>query len=63
VVRNDMPEETAYQLVKTFWENIEKINGMSPALALISQDGALEALSTDVHPGAARYYREVGMME
>jgi len=63
VVRNDMPEETAYTLVKTFWDNIGKINGMSPALALINKEGALEALSTNVHPGAARYYREVGMMQ
>lgn len=62
VVRNDMPEETAYTLVKTFWDNIASINGMSPALALITQEGALEALSADVHPGAARYYREVGLM-
>ena len=63
VVRNDMPEDTAYKLVKTFWENIEKINGMSPALALITKEGALEALSADIHPGAARYYREAGMLK
>lgn len=63
VVRKDMAEETAYKLVKTFWDNIEKINGMSPALALITKEGALEALSADIHPGAARYYREVGMMK
>lgn len=62
VVRDDMPEETAYNLVKTFWENIGKINDTSPALALITKMGALEALSAKVHPGAARYYKEVGMM-
>jgi TRAP transporter TAXI family solute receptor len=62
VVRDDMPAETAYTLVKTFWDNIATINGMSPALALITQEGALEALSADVHPGAARYYREIGLM-
>lgn len=63
VVRDDMPEDTAYDLVKTFWENIETINGMSPALALINKKGALEALSADIHPGAARYYREIGLMQ
>jgi TRAP-type uncharacterized transport system substrate-binding protein len=36
---------------------------MSPALALITKEGPLEALSTDVHPSAARFYREVGMMQ
>ncbi len=63
VVRDDMPEETAYNLVKTFWENIKKINGTSPALALITKEGALEGLSAKIHPGAARYYKEVGMMK
>lgn len=61
VVRNDMPDDMAYDLVKTFWNNIAKINGMSPALSLITKEGALEALSAKVHPGAARYYNEVGM--
>lgn len=63
VVRNDMPNDVAYELVKTFWNNIKKINGMSPALALITKKGALEALSAKIHPGAAKYYREVGMMK
>jgi len=63
VVRDDMPEETAYKVVKTFWENVEKINKTSPALALITKEGALEALSAKVHPGAARYYKEKGMMQ
>jgi uncharacterized protein len=63
VVRNDMPEDVAYELVKTFWDNIAKINDMSPALALITKEGALEALSAPVHPGAAKYYKEVGMMK
>ncbi|MEQ8319328.1 MAG: TAXI family TRAP transporter solute-binding subunit [Rhodospirillales bacterium] len=61
VVRDNMPDDTAYELVKTFWSNIEKINGMSPALSLISKESALEALSTKVHPGAARYYQEAGI--
>ncbi len=62
VVRDDMSDDAAYELVKTFWENIGTINGMSPALALITKDGALEALSAKVHPGAARYYKEIGLM-
>ncbi|XWN32567.1 MAG: TAXI family TRAP transporter solute-binding subunit [Devosia sp.] len=62
VVRNDMPEETAYTLTKTFWDNIAEVNGLSPALALITMEGALEALSAPIHPGAERYYREIGVM-
>lgn len=63
VVRDDMPDDVAYDLVKTFWDNIAKINAMSPALALITKEGALQALSAKIHPGAARYYKEAGMMQ
>lgn len=63
VVRDDMPEDQAYELVKTFWDNIETINNMSPALALINKKAALDAISADVHPGAAKYYREIGLMD
>ncbi|MGP1275652.1 MAG: TAXI family TRAP transporter solute-binding subunit [Caulobacterales bacterium] len=62
VVRDDMPEETAYALVKTFWDNIAQVNGMSPALSLIQMKNAATALSADLHPGAARYYREAGLI-
>ncbi|MEO1193641.1 MAG: TAXI family TRAP transporter solute-binding subunit [Pseudomonadota bacterium] len=62
VVRQDMDEETAYQLTKTFWENIETVNNTSPALSLIAMENALEGLSAPVHPGAARYYSERGVM-
>lgn len=62
VVRDDMPDDVAYTLVKTFWDNIDEVNATSPALALITKKGALEALSAKIHPGARRYYEEVGMM-
>ncbi|GAB5470546.1 MAG: TAXI family TRAP transporter solute-binding subunit [Rhodospirillales bacterium] len=62
VVRQDMDEETAYQLTKTFWDNIATVNAASPALSLIAMENALDGLSAPLHPGAERYYRERGVM-
>lgn len=63
VVNNSMPEETAYEITKTFWENIQTINDTSPALSLISLETALESISAPIHPGAEKYYKEKGILK
>lgn len=62
MVRNDIDEETVYQLTRALWENIGTVNDASAALSLIQLETALDALSADLHPGAARYYSEIGAM-
>ena len=62
IVRDDMPEDVAYELTKTFWENLDTVKETGAALNIIEQKDALKALSIEVHPGAARYYKEKGMM-
>ena len=63
VVDKAMSEETAYSLTKTLWDNIAEVNKTSLALSLITKDGATEALSADLHPGAAKYFKEVGLIK
>jgi len=63
MARSDMDEDTVYQLTKTLWENIEKVNDASPALSLINIDDTLNGISAELHPGAARYYREIGKLK
>ncbi len=62
MVRDGVDEETVYALTKALWENIEKVNGTSAALSLVTLDDALQSLSADLHPGAARYYKEIGRL-
>lgn len=62
MVRNDMDEETVYQMTRALWENIDRVNSASAGLSLVRPETALEAISGEVHPGAARYYREIGLM-
>jgi TRAP transporter TAXI family solute receptor len=62
VVNGDMDETTAYELTRTLWENVETVRSSSQALSLLDAGTATEALSTELHPGAARYFRERGLL-
>ena len=55
----DMDEETAYQLTKTFWENKASLGAAAKWWNGVSLD-MLGNILTEIHPGAKRYYREVG---
>ena len=56
-------DETVYQLVKTVFENFDRFRKMHPAFANLTKDGMIKNnLSAPLHPGAARYYKEAGLM-
>ncbi len=62
MVRGEIDEDTVYNLTKALWENIDKVNSASAGLSLVSLESALEAISADLHPGAQRYYEEIGLL-
>ena len=62
-VRGDLDEETVYLLTKTFWDNIDQVTSDAPwAKALDISFAASKRGLMELHPGAARYYKEVGAM-
>ncbi len=62
-VRADLNEETVYQVTKAFWDNIEQVSSEAPwAKALDVNFAASERGLIQLHPGAVRYYKEVGAM-
>ncbi len=62
-VRGDIDEETVYQVTKTFWENIDQVTSDAPwAKALNLEFAASKRGLMELHPGAARYYREAGVL-
>lgn len=62
MVRGEISEDTVYALTKALWENIEKVNVASAGLSLVTLESALEAISAELHPGAKRYYSEIGLL-
>ncbi|MCY3996008.1 MAG: TAXI family TRAP transporter solute-binding subunit [Rhodobacter sp.] len=63
-VRADLDEDTVYALTKAFWDNIEQITSEAPwAEALDVSFAASKRGLMELHPGAAAYYREAGVIE
>ncbi|WP_163576728.1 TAXI family TRAP transporter solute-binding subunit [Halomonas faecis] len=62
-VRADMDEDAAYALTRALWDNLDSIKQTSSALSLLRRDEAVTGLTTDLHPGAERYFREIGLIE
>lgn len=59
--RGDLDEAAAYEMTKTFWENIGEIKAQLPQTEGLTPERAVEELVLPLHPGAARYYEEVGV--
>lgn len=58
VVRSDMSDDDVYELTKTFFENLEKLENAHQAASDISLENAQENLIAPLHPGAKRFYGE-----
>lgn len=62
VCSSDLSEDMVYDLTKALWDNQETLSGMLSALSTLDVDNALDGVTTDFHPGAVKYYKEIGMM-
>ncbi len=57
----DVPEEVAYNMVKAIWENRGTTDVASPASKDAMPELVPGMIATPLHPGAIRYYREIGV--
>lgn len=62
VTHDGVDEETAYQMTKLLFENLETLAAAHNAAAAIDLQKAIEGMPIPLHPGAERYYREQGLM-
>ncbi|ADL08347.1 TAXI family TRAP transporter solute-binding subunit [Thermosediminibacter oceani] len=53
-------EDTVYQLVKTMYENQERLKAAHSSGELIVPDTGKEGMSIPLHPGAEKYFNEIG---
>lgn len=59
--RSDIPEEDVYQLTKAIYENLPFLQGIHKATKAMAIEKAIAGLPVPLHPGAARFYKEVGV--
>ncbi|GGK78324.1 TAXI family TRAP transporter solute-binding subunit [Amphritea balenae] len=60
-VRDDLSNEDVYLLTKAIYENLPFLNGIHKATKAMAIDKAIAGLPVPLHPGAARYYQEMGV--
>lgn len=61
VARMDLSTDTVYTMTKTFWTNIEAMYKTAPYMKKVTLEGALVADNIKLHPGALKYYQEIGL--
>jgi hypothetical protein len=59
--RADLDEDTVYLITKTIYENLQFLNAIHGATKAMAEGKAIAGLPLPLHPGAARYYKEVGI--
>lgn len=60
-VNADIDEDAVYQITKTIYENLPFLNAIHSATRVMAIEKALAGLPLPLHPGALKYYREVGL--
>lgn len=64
VCRHDLNDDIVYQLTKSFWEHINEVKQSHVVLHRLRPDDAIKDIANiPLHPGAARYYKEIGVLK
>lgn len=64
VTSTDVSEEAVYTVVKSVMENFDEFKKLHPAFLILDQkEMATAGLSAPLHDGAAKYYKEAGIIE
>ena len=59
-----LDDETVYQLTKTLWENVDALGQAQKNLKGLTPQAAVEDIAgLELHNGAKRYYKEIGVIK
>ena len=59
----DTPKELAYQITKVVWEHRNRLADAHPSNAAMSEPGAVIEATVPIHPGAAQFFKEIGILK
>jgi hypothetical protein len=60
-VRADVDEEVVYAITRTVFENLPFLARLHAPYQFLTPETAVAGLPVPLHPGAARYYQEIGL--
>lgn len=62
--RGDLPEDVVYQLTKTLWEHMDELGQSQKSLQGLTAENAVKDIAgVPLHPGAEKYYKEIGVLK
>lgn len=62
ICHEDLSEDLVYNFTKTIFENLEDIQRAHSAGQFVTLESALDWMGIPIHPGAEKYFKEVGLM-
>jgi len=63
VTHEGVSPDTVYKMTKAMWDNLDALVAAHSAGKAIRKENALKGLPVPLHPGAEKYYREVGLLK
>lgn len=63
VTHAGVPEDVVYRMTKAMYDNLDTLYAAHNAARAIKRENALKGMPVPLHPGAERYYREVGLLK
>ena len=63
VTHEGVPTDTIYKITKSMWENLPALVAAHSAGKGIKKENALKGMAVPLHPGAEKYYREIGLLK
>jgi uncharacterized protein len=63
VTREGVSDDTVYRMTKAVFENHDALVAAHSAAKAITKENAVKSLPVPLHPGAARYFKEIGILK
>ncbi|HEV7414223.1 MAG TPA: TAXI family TRAP transporter solute-binding subunit [Casimicrobiaceae bacterium] len=63
VTREGVSDDVVYEITKALWTSLDQLVAAHPAAKAIDLKHALEGMPLPLHPGAQKYYREIGLLK
>lgn len=63
VCARSVDDEVVYNVVKSIIEHYDDLADVHPQANAFNKENAIEGALIDIHPGAVKYYQEIGIME
>ncbi|PJI45294.1 MAG: C4-dicarboxylate ABC transporter [Rhizobium sp.] len=63
ITHEGVSDETAYQMTKLLFDNLPSLSAAHAAAKAIDVKKALDGMPIPLHPGAERYYKEIGVLK